>query len=166
MDLLVHFLSPPLNILASVVILFFFSLSVWGSVKPETNDFLRKIAGSGAGLLTTTGILFTFVGITMGLYGFKLDDINNSIPKLLEGMNTAFFSSVLGVGSAIVFKFIQSAQKTTRSGASADSNSESIYREREHRRKISVSGGLTHWGCGGTSPPTKSPALAVRTKCA
>ena len=35
-------------------------------------------------------------------------------------MNTAFFSSVLGIGSAIVFKFIQSTKTTTTSGATAD----------------------------------------------
>ena len=81
---------------------------------------MRKIAGNGAGLLTTTGIFFTFVGITKGLYGFDLDNIDSSISELLAGMNTAFFSSVLGIGSAIIFKFIQSTQKTTRSGASAN----------------------------------------------
>ena len=118
-EILTFFLSPPLNQAAAVAIIGLFFLS-WRGLRPSADAFQRKISGNGAGLLTTTGIFFTFVGITKGLYGFDIDSIDDSIPRLLDGMNTAFFSSVLGIGSAIVFKFIQSTKTTTTSGATAD----------------------------------------------
>ena len=118
-EILTFFLSPPLNQIAALAIAGLFFLS-WRGLRPSADAFQRKISGNGAGLLTTTGIFFTFVGITKGLYGFDIDSIDDSIPRLLDGMNTAFFSSVLGIGSAIVFKFIQSTKTTTTSGATAD----------------------------------------------
>ena len=118
-EILTFFLSPPLNQIAAVAIAGLFFLS-WRGLRPSADIFQRKISGNGAGLLTTTGIFFTFVGITKGLYGFDIDSIDDSIPRLLDGMNTAFFSSVLGIGSAIAFKFIHSTKTTTTSGATAD----------------------------------------------
>ncbi len=124
MDWLVYFLSPAVNRVAFGVIATLFICSCLG-LKENASNSLRKIAGNGSGLLTTTGILFTFLGITMGLYGFDINNIDSSISELLAGMNTAFFSSVLGIGSAIVFKIIISTQKTAKSGVSA----EDIHRE-------------------------------------
>ena len=137
MDLLVYFLSPFLNKLALVVIVGLFLSSLWG-LRANASHFLRKIAGNGAGLLTTTGILFTFIGITKGLYGFDLDNIDSSISELLGGMNTAFFSSVLGIGSAIIFKVGISTQKAAKSGVSA----EDIHRELQNMGE-SLKHGLT-----------------------
>ncbi len=118
-EILGFFLSPPLNKIAAITIVSLFCASLWG-MKPNANTFLRKVSGNGAGLLTTTGIFFTFVGITKGLYGFDIDNIDDSITELLDGMNTAFFSSVLGIGFSIAFKVIQSTKTTTTSGATAN----------------------------------------------
>lgn len=54
-------------------------------------------------LFTTLGIFGTFLGIYAGLQNFDVKDINNSIPTLLEGMKTAFLTSILGIIFSIFF---------------------------------------------------------------
>lgn len=54
-------------------------------------------------LMTSLGILGTFIGIVIGLMYFDTDDIDGSIPALLEGLKTAFITSVLGLIAAISF---------------------------------------------------------------
>lgn len=54
-------------------------------------------------LFTTLGIFGTFSGIYVGLQNFDVKDINNSIPTLLEGMKTAFLTSILGIIFSILF---------------------------------------------------------------
>ena len=44
-------------------------------------------------LLSTLGVLGTFLGITIGLIGFDPADLDNSIPILLDGLKTAFWTS-------------------------------------------------------------------------
>lgn len=58
------------------------------------------------GMLVGLGILGTFVGLTVGIAEFKLDDIDTikeSICKLLAGMGTAFVSSVWGMLLSLIF---------------------------------------------------------------
>lgn len=53
--------------------------------------------------ISTLGVLGTFLGITMGLYYFDTKDLTTSIPLLLSGLKTAFFTSLAGmVGSLIL----------------------------------------------------------------
>lgn len=54
-------------------------------------------------LFTTLGIFGTFLGIYVGLQNFDVKDINNSIPTLLEGMKTAFLTSIFGIIFSIFF---------------------------------------------------------------
>ena len=50
--------------------------------------------------ISTLGVLGTFAGITLGLYYFDTSNLTNSIPMLLNGLKTAFFTSLAGmVGS-------------------------------------------------------------------
>jgi len=56
-------------------------------------------------LLTSLGIFGTFVGIAWGLFGFDANDIEGSIPTLLDGIKTAFWSSIAGLGGAVTIKF-------------------------------------------------------------
>lgn len=64
-------------------------------------------------LLTTLGVLFTFIGVSIGLSGLTsgdlealsssdLEALSESISSLLEGLSTAFHSSVAGMVAAIV----------------------------------------------------------------
>lgn len=59
----------------------------------------------GPTILTTTGIFATFFGIALGLTDFDTTNIQASIPALLDGLKTAFWASVFGVGGALTIKF-------------------------------------------------------------
>lgn len=53
--------------------------------------------------ISTLGVLGTFAGITMGLYYFDTNNLTTSIPLLLSGLKTAFFTSLAGmVGSLLL----------------------------------------------------------------
>lgn len=55
-------------------------------------------------LFTTAGIFFTFICIAHGLWGDDTKHIEETIPTLLEGLKTAFFASVFGIGVALSIK--------------------------------------------------------------
>ena len=57
-------------------------------------------------LLTSLGILGTFIGIVVGLLDFDPENLAESIGPLLEGLKTAFISSLAGMGSGILFKVL------------------------------------------------------------
>jgi chromosome segregation ATPase len=65
-----------------------------------------RFVGYAPTLLTSLGILGTFVGIVVGLMHFDPKDIDASIPALLAGLKTAFITSLAGMGSAIMFKVL------------------------------------------------------------
>ena len=59
--------------------------------------------------LTTLGILGTFLGLAVGLRGFNFTDTNNiiqGIENLLEGMSTAFWTSIWGIVASLIFTSI------------------------------------------------------------
>jgi len=55
-------------------------------------------------ILVSLGILGTFIGIVIGLLNFEAQDIQNSISGLLEGLKTAFITSLAGMGLSIALK--------------------------------------------------------------
>jgi biopolymer transport protein ExbB/TolQ len=57
-----------------------------------------------SGLVTTFGILGTFIGIFIGLINFEVNNITASVPKLLEGLKTAFMTSIAGMTAGILLK--------------------------------------------------------------
>lgn len=77
-------------------------------------------------LISTLGVLGTFIGITIGLWFFDTDDLDNSIPKLLSGLKTAFFTSLAGMlGSLWLSKFV-SASFDERDGGISDASQASV----------------------------------------
>ena len=82
----------------------------------------ERAAAYGPTILTTTGILATFVGIAIGLLKFDTTNIQASVPDLLAGLKTAFWGSVAGVGAALSLKFrhyfvgVKSASGTAMAG--------------------------------------------------
>lgn len=69
--------------------------------------------------ISTLGVLGTFIGITIGLYFFNTDDLDQSIPKLLSGLKTAFFTSLAGmVGSLVLSKIVNSSFDENDGGVS------------------------------------------------
>ena len=59
---------------------------------------------TAASILTIIGVFGTFFGIFSGLWGFEVDNIERSIPVLLDGLKLAFLTSLVGILSAIVLK--------------------------------------------------------------
>lgn len=58
-------------------------------------------------VISTLGVLGTFLGITKGLMSFDTKDLDKSIPLLLDGLKTAFFTSLLGMlGSLILNRVV------------------------------------------------------------
>lgn len=66
--------------------------------------FNARTAALAPSLFTTFGIFFTFVGIALGLLEFDAKNIQASVPALLDGLRTAFWASVFGVGAALTVK--------------------------------------------------------------
>ncbi len=61
-------------------------------------------------LIINVGILGTFTGIFWGLLNFEaqnLESIQKSIPPLLDGLRTAFVTSIFGILAALILTFIQ-----------------------------------------------------------
>lgn len=54
------------------------------------------------GYFVSLGILGTFTGILWALMGFDTAAIDQSVPRLLDGMRTAFATSVVGMALAII----------------------------------------------------------------
>ena len=54
----------------------------------------------------TSGVLGTFLGIYAGLYSFNTNNIEGSVPGLLEGLKLAFLTSIAGMIIGIVVKNI------------------------------------------------------------
>jgi methyl-accepting chemotaxis protein len=97
--------SDPLQIFAVILIFFVFLISSLGIGKKQ--GILAQLAAIAPNTLTSIGIFFTFLGILISLSNFDVSDINQSIPRLLDGLKLAFFSSVVGLGASVGFRFAQ-----------------------------------------------------------
>ena len=64
----------------------------------------RRATALGPTILTTLGIFFCFAGIAWGLLDFNPNDVRSSVPHLLVGIRTAFWSSVVGIFWALTLK--------------------------------------------------------------
>jgi hypothetical protein len=64
----------------------------------------RRTTALGPTILTTLGIFFCFAGIALGLLHFDPHDVRASVPQLLQGIRTAFWSSVVGIFWALTLK--------------------------------------------------------------
>lgn len=79
-------------------------------------DRMRGFAHYAPNLLTSLGILGTFIGIVIGLMHFDPADIDSSIALLLGGLETAFMTSLLGMAAAIIFKVVTTSFKFMQPG--------------------------------------------------
>ena len=109
MDGIIGFLAAYLNtpvcvgaiLVAWIIVLFF--ISFWRR-KNKLQEKKRTI-DQFPGVLSTLGVLGTFWGITAGLYGFNPSDLDGSIPPLLEGLKTAFYTSLAGMITSMLTNF-------------------------------------------------------------
>ncbi len=96
-----------------------FWIKVFASMNQETKWFIEAILVSALffhirftpdnvakapSFLTTLGILGTFIGIAMGLLDFNANDIQKSVPTLIDGIKTAVWASACGIGCALTVK--------------------------------------------------------------
>ena len=86
-----------------IVIVFFIAplFMTWKGMVPRFTAYAPT-------LLTSLGILGTFTGIVIGLLNFDPDpaQLDASIGKLLDGLKTAFITSIAGMGLGILFKLL------------------------------------------------------------
>ncbi|WP_176502640.1 hypothetical protein [Cobetia sp. 5-11-6-3] len=69
-------------------------------------DKMRSLTHYTTNLLTSLGMLGTFIGIVIGLLHFDTADIEGSISLLLDGLKTAFMTSLFGMALAMVYKVL------------------------------------------------------------
>ena len=87
----------------ALVVVTFFILVFLGSIWLVAN---RDGACAGA-TRDDLGILGTFIGIVLGLRDFDPERLDESIEVLLEGLKTAFYSSIAGISASILFRFVE-----------------------------------------------------------
>ena len=90
----------------ALIILSVFVLALLARFRERFQRF-KRLEGSGPTLLTTLGVLGTFVGIALGLLDFDVRNIDDSVPQLLAGLKVAFLTSILGLTTSIVLKAVQ-----------------------------------------------------------
>lgn len=96
------------HIIEIVAALFLSGALIWAIYylvknKKSYNHYLMEFIPN---MFPTLGMLGTFGGITYGLLYFNSEDLENSIPDLLQGLTTAFFVSIAGVFLLLIFSFV------------------------------------------------------------
>ena len=72
--------------------------------------FNNRLIESLPGLAVSLGILGTFIGIFLGLYNFNVQNIDTSVPELLEGLKTAFLTSIAGMIASLTMRLFYDFQ--------------------------------------------------------
>lgn len=67
--------------------------------------YSSRTAESAPTILTSIGIFGTFLGVALGLSDFDTEHLQDSVPQLLSGLKTAFWSSIAGLLGALTIKF-------------------------------------------------------------
>jgi DNA repair exonuclease SbcCD ATPase subunit len=80
------------------------------TIKARDNNILfekRRIIDSLPNIISTLGVIGTFLGITIGLIDFNPspDKIDASISTLLGGLKTAFFTSLAGMTGSLLLRY-------------------------------------------------------------
>jgi DNA anti-recombination protein RmuC len=100
--------SPWTLILMGIIILLTFYFHFF--------HYSSKTAELAPNILTSIGIFGTFLGVALGLWSFDTADIHGSVPKLMDGLKTAFWSSIAGLLGALTIKlrstFSQAGRRT------------------------------------------------------
>ena len=86
-------------------------LEIFRSIKDKNKGYI----GNQAQNVISVGVLFTFVGVAIGLMNFDTnpDTMGNSINIFLSGMKTAFYTSIIGMIAALIIKYIQSSVESS-----------------------------------------------------
>ena len=113
-----------------------------------------RFTAYASALMTSLGILGTFVGIVIGLLNFDTQNIDGSIPNLLNGLKTAFMTSVYGMVGAVLFNILDAvlfAAKRQRLASAVSHQPQTIQPqhilnvlERQHEVMATILKTMTH----------------------
>ena len=92
----------PFTIIGYVCFQFVVGLLAFGALWRKKGWYTHT--NIAASILTIIGVFGTFFGIFLGLQGFEIENIEGSIPALLDALKLAFLTSLVGIFSAIVLK--------------------------------------------------------------
>lgn len=104
----VFLINSNANIIANIflfLIIGFFALALYYTKSGVAHTFTAYTPT----LLTSLGILGTFIGVVIGLLHFDPSNIDGSIELLLGGLKTAFITSLAGMFGAIAYKLIEAS---------------------------------------------------------
>lgn len=78
-----------------MIVIVFFKVIKYNKLdnKEERNFYIN--------LLPILGVIGTFLGICLGLANFNSNEIESSVPQLLQGLKTAFWTSFIGTSWAV-----------------------------------------------------------------
>ena len=79
------------------LLIFLFLSNIVCFIFKENSLKCKKFLEHIGGVYLSIGVFGTFLGITIGLLGFNVENIEESIPPLLEGLKISFLTSILGV---------------------------------------------------------------------
>lgn len=71
-------------------------------------SFFKKNHKDFKSIIISLGVFGTFLGVYISLQGFDTHDIKGGVPLILEGLKTAFATSVAGMAISIVLSIIES----------------------------------------------------------
>lgn len=122
------FIFISISILLTMI---YFAILEWKSFSKEQKfkDFKPAII--------SIGVLGTFIGIFIGLWNFDVNYIEDSVPKLLEGLKLAFTTSILGMGVSIVLSYLENQYRTNVNGDFEDILREILREQHDTNQKIS-----------------------------
>jgi len=123
------------NIIAAIVITSLTLLALFGTFSKSSNHKIRHFARQSPAILATVGIFFSFWGISIGLIGLDLNDIQNSIPKLLDGLKVKFIASLMGIGASIIVRIAQNFA-VEDDGDVIDDYSAAIFQELKNQNEL------------------------------
>jgi ABC-type transporter Mla subunit MlaD len=88
----------------SPLTLFFMGLIALMTIYFHGPVYSLRTVNAAPSILTSVGIFGTFLGIALGLMEFDAADVEASVPQLIEGLKTAFWSSIAGLFGAMTIK--------------------------------------------------------------
>lgn len=141
---LAHFPAEDITGLFLRAVLVVLAVSLWQGYRGKHSQFLEYAPT----LMTSLGILGTFVGVVIGLLHFDTAKIDQSIPALLEGLKTAFLTSIFGMTAAMFFNILDAwffAPKRAANGVKVDVTPRDIYQVLDEQKSIlnAVASGLS-----------------------
>lgn len=109
--------------IASVIIIVCAFLWAWGYVVITSRKKMlfekKRWIEQLPSIISTLGVLGTFLGITIGLLYFDTRNLDDSIPLLLSGLKTAFITSLAGmIGSLVLTRIVNKLYDDTDKGES------------------------------------------------